>query len=538
MPRLPDYNDLGARPAVDVTRPQVAPVDTSLGSALEPTIKAIDEAQRRQDTDAVFQAKRALDQWEMQNIYGEGGAASKLGRDALDLPKTIPSSFDEFVKTVEPTLTTPRAKQAFAEVALSRRSQIGEWAARHANQQRKVYEQGQVEADVSSSVDRAVMLAMAGDSANSAAEVKVGQARMVGYMRSLGRSEEEIAAETGKLSGRVGAALVRSFIDSGRIDDAKQVLARDGAAIPLEQRVPLMKALDEAVTMRQSQDVADQLFSQYQGDVSQALREVRQKYSGKQEDAIVTRLKTLDAERVTLRERAQKDAADQAWRVYESTGSLSKVPPSVLAAMDGRDASALRRAARADAQAAIDRREVKTDPGVYYALSRAAAEDASAFRNEDLRRYFDKLSPGDRKHFIDLQSGLVKGDESARVVSYEQQKSALVMALRLPKDKAGLFYKVADQQVMAAQAAAGRKLSQDETQKILDRLVLQGESDADGFFGGKERMFQSISSGRPFEPRWSDDDVRKATAALQKSGVSKPSKEQIDATLRASYGVK
>ena len=49
--------------------------------------------------------------------------------------------------------------------------------------------------------------------------------------------------------------------------------------------------------------------------------------------------------------------------------AASGVPASVMAAMDGRDLEALRRAAKADAEAAQQQREVKTDPNIYYALT-------------------------------------------------------------------------------------------------------------------------------------------------------------------------
>lgn len=536
MPRLPDYTDLGERPVPGAVRPMGPVANTSRAEVLGDFAKMAEAAVREQETAAVFEAKRQLDDWEREAIYGQNGAVNRLGKDALEIPKTVPAQFDEFVGKLQPKLQTPKAQQAFAEVVASRRAQIGDWAARHALQQRKVYEQGQVEADVDSSVNRAVTLAMSGDAANSAAEMKVGQTRLVGYMRSQGRSEEEIGAEVGKLTGRIGAALARGHIEAGRLEEAGQVLARDGAAIPLEQRATLTRALDEANMLRQSQQVADELFAKHAGDIGAALKVVREKYSGKAEDALVTRLKTLDAERVALRERAQKDAADQAWRIYESTGSLGKVPATLLAEMDGRDVSALRRAAKADANAAADRRDVKTDPNVYYALSMMAAAEPDKFKGQDLRQFFDKLSPTDRKHFIDRQSIAVnKPDAFAEVSTLEQQKSAMVKALKLDKNDAGLFYQMADKSILARQQEMGRKLTQDERQKELDRLVLQGDAEGSWF---KTRQFKAMAEGRKFTPKWDETQRRQAIQALQRRGVSSPSDAQVNAVLTEAYGMR
>lgn len=150
-----------------------------------------EEIQRNDDAQAVFEARRKLDAWERDQIYDpKTGAINKLGKDALDVSKTVPENYDKFAGEVAGTLTTARQKQAFQELSQSRRNQVADWANRHTLQQRDVYERGQFEADMQSTRDRAAMFAT--DPARVSAEMAMGRERAIGFLRSRGRSEEEI----------------------------------------------------------------------------------------------------------------------------------------------------------------------------------------------------------------------------------------------------------------------------------------------------------------------------------------------------------
>lgn len=359
--------------------------------------------------------------------------------------------------------------------------------------------------------------------------------------RLRGWSAQQVEAATVDQLSRGHTSVLAAAADGKRLDYAREYLKQHGAEMTPEARLAAQKVLDVGDFEAKTQDAAGRIYANSKGDTAAALAEVREKYSGKEEDAIVTRIKTMDAERVALRERAQGDAADQAWKIYSSTGSLSKIPPSVIASMDGKALEGLRRTARADADAAAAKKEVKTDPAVYYALALAAGGDPR-FKEQDLRPFFDKLSPGDRKHFIDLQAATAKPEKAAEVVGIGEQKSAMVKALGLKAEQAGTFHQVADKALFAAQQEKGKPLNQDERQKVLDRLALQGEVLTGKWYQNDPnmRMFEAMASGQAaqFKAEFSDADKRKAVAALQRQGIKNPTATQINAVLQTAYGVK
>lgn len=348
----------------------------------------------------------------------------------------------------------------------------------------------------------------------------------------LGLSAKQIEANTVEALSPAHAAVVTSAIDSGNVGYAKEYLKQVNAELTPAARLEMQRLVETGDFEQRTQYAAGDLFAKHGGDIAAALAEAREKFSGKEEDSIVTRLKTLDSEREALHTRRQRDASSEAWRIYSETGSIASIPATVLGTMDGKDLQVLRNTARADAAG----KPIETDPEVYYALTLAAASDPG-FAAEDLRSYFDKLSPTDRKHFIDMQAKLMEPGEFDEFATTTQQINAMVNTFELDDKQAGVFHRVAAQSLMAEQMERGRKLTQGERQAVLDRLVLQGNVPRDIMYGSRDVMaFQAIAEGRPFTAVWTSDQKRQATAALQRQGIQNPTPAQVDAVLRATYG--
>lgn len=364
-----------------------------------------------------------------------------------------------------------------------------------------------------------------------------------GDAEALAQSQNAIkaaTAEQGRIRGWAGqqtqaamiealspghTAVVSSAIDAGKLDYAREYLKQANAELTPQARLQLTKTLEAGDFETRTQGYTEKYLAEAGGDTAKALALAREKLTGKEEDAVVRRINALDAEQVALRERAQRTAADEAWR-YVAAGKAP--PPSVIAAMDGRDAVQIRKALSEGPTA-------RTDPSVYYALTLAAVNDPG-FVKEDLRRYADKLTPGDFKHFVDLQAKASKPGDAEQVATVAQQKDAVIKSLQLKGEKAGIFMQQADRALFAAQQEKGKALNQAERQQVLDRIVLEGSVPGRVFGTNDRRAFEAAAEGRPFTPRYTDADRRKAQAALERRGIKQPTNDQIEATLRAVYG--
>jgi len=380
--------------------------------------------------------------------------------------------------------------------------------------------------------DFAIYYGAAKDGANKLAD-------KLGYEPKSAQREQLLLKATNAIHGQV----VQSQIDAQNLDQARDYLQRYGNEMTPDTFGKAKKALEIGTADVKEQSIADKLWSQSGNNIAGALKIARETLSGKEEDQVVQRLKIYENERTGIIQAAQNDAKDKAWRSYSETGNFSKIPPSVLASMDGADLASLQRTAKADVEARTKGTEVKTDPNVYYQLTQEAMmnPDFKDPTKVDLRKYFDKLSPGDRNHFINLQRTIGTKNEAPEAVTTQQQITATTKQLGLKDEKAGMFTQEANKALFAAQVNKGGKLNQAERQKVLDGLVLEGEVLSGSFFLPDKNMrrFEARARGdeAKFKPEFTDVQRSRATDALKRNGVANPSKAQIDAVLYETYGI-
>lgn len=477
--------------------------------------------------------------------YGQDGFVNIKGKDALERPdqQTLGDEYsqklNDQLKVISDSLGNDDQRRGFnlqtSQMSLQFRGNVMQ----HTSREYEVYQQSVQDGTIKTAQQQMglawgdpTMLQQSKDAIGAAA-YQYGQLR--------GWSGQEIEAYTTAQLSAGHSAVIAEAANANDIGYAKEYYKQNRDTMTADARLRAEKILEIGDFDQKTQDAAGKLYADSKGDIGAALSEARKGYSGKEEDAIVQRLKTLDLERVQLRERAQKDAADNAWKTYSDTHNLRAIAPSTWAAMDGKDAEALRRTARADIDAALSKQQVQTDPNIYYGLSTMAGSNPEAFKQQDLRAFFDKLSPGDRKHFIDLQNKVGNANDADQVVTAAAQKNSMVQTLGLKKEDAGLFHQQADKALFAAQQEKGKPLNQEERQKVLDKLVVQGEVQYGSIFriDPNMRYYEAVAKGEgdKFRAEFSDADRTKATAALQRKGIKNPSRQQIDTVLQVIYGL-
>jgi len=230
----------------------------TLQAVAEPIIV---KAEQEADASAVFAAKRALDDWERKNIYDpKEGAITRRGADAFELPKTLPKAFDESAAEIGKGLTTQTQRMTFQRVVDSRRDQVAGFADRHALQEKRSYDEGQFQADVNSSMNRSALMASTGDLTASAAEVAIAQTRTTGYLRSLGRSEEEIGAAVKKVASKASYTTVNLLLDQDLPMKADEYLKANAGAMDIEDLLRAKSAVGKAVDARVGLTVASDVI--------------------------------------------------------------------------------------------------------------------------------------------------------------------------------------------------------------------------------------------------------------------------------------
>jgi hypothetical protein len=531
MPRLPDLNALGSRPVPQSQRRIASQDTTAAGRGMQQlggTIGQVaEEVERRNDEQAVFEARRKLNDWERQKIFDpENGAVAKRGKDAFDLPKQLTEDFDKTASQISAGLGSNRQRQIFREMAEQRRNQVTSWADGHALKQRDVYEAGQYEADLKSFRDRAMLYA--DDPAKVATELAIQSERTTSYLRGKGRSEEEIAGAVKENASRVHTSAIASLMNRGEAEKAQDYLAKNEAGMTADDAQRARNALRETVARARAQTFADEM-----GDrpLAESLSLARERFTGNEEKEVVAELKTRAAEREAIKAQGYRENADSAWKVITAGGGKKQIPAVVWNGLAGEEQRQINdyleakwRRAKADAE------NKDVDPAVYYGLRMMAAEQPEVFAKLDLLKQAPYLSKQHENHLIELQAGINKGDLKAAEPQRTLKRTTDMLKNEIAAagiditltDKDGNSKKAKETTAFLgavataldeATAAKGRALTDEEAKRIGMGMLREGIEQGSGLFGAfqtRKRGYQiatdpNIAPGASFVAARFDD---------------------------------
>ncbi len=189
--KIPSGENLGDATAQPTNLRLAASNPAAFGQGLASVAQEIAAKQQQDDdTQALFEARRKLDQWERTAIWDpQKGAVARQGRDAFDLPQTMPTDFDRAASDIEADMPL-RIRRPFQALALARREQVASWADKHALRQRESFNEQSYQADRQSFMDNAMLYAA--DPARLNTEIALMNDRTIGHLRSKGAPDELI----------------------------------------------------------------------------------------------------------------------------------------------------------------------------------------------------------------------------------------------------------------------------------------------------------------------------------------------------------
>lgn len=346
-----------------------------------------------------------------------------------------------------------------------------------------------------------------------------------------------IDATLTKFMSPLHASVMSGMLDAGQVDAARDYYKTNSVELTTQARLQLHDAINVGDFEKRTQEGTEQILAQAGGDTQKALALAREKYSGKEEDGIVARLKTLDAEKTTIDAHDASRVSKAAWSSVMESG---KIAPTLLAELRQKAPGEERRIrdwqetkwrrAKADAEGA------KTDGfDVYYGLRQMSVNDPAAFSQLDLRKSAPLLGKAQLNHLVEVQAGISKGDakamETQRVVKstlglIKSEVAAVGIDLS-PKEgtpaavESNKFMGALTMALDTATKTKGSPLTTDEARRIGLSMVREGVEQNSGVFGmfqTRKRGYQiatdpGIAPGASYvDRRFGDipDDVRKA----------------------------
>jgi hypothetical protein len=518
VPQVPSYDNfqVSQAPLPDVTVADVHPGNSALrvGQALDETGAIATEAavrlQERQNADAVFKAEADLKD---QYLQFEQGVRQRRGTQAWGVTNDATQWWDKNTKAISDNLQNDRQRNIFMHSASTLRSSSLTSISQYENEQQHASVEDSARASMTGSINIAA--------ANPTDPTILAQSKSDILKRTQvlshinGWSPERYEVEQGNNVTALHKQVIQAQIDT-RPDLARAYFNANKDQINGADRDDIDKQI-KAGTIRQiGQQASDQIMGMGLSE-SQALAKAREKYTGEQQDEVVRRVKERFADIDMTRERAQTDAADKAWQIWAQNKTLSAVPTSLLNGMDGRMRDALEKEDAAHASGA----DIRTDWSKFYDLRQMAATAPGDFAKTDIRQLFPQLNPAQREQLIDLQNQ-VKGAGSADVQTLNEQLSRAHELLNWSGSdgqKKGQFDSAALTAIDAAQHSnGGRKLTYDDRQKIIDRMMVTGSYPGGNWFSS-DRFYQvsGTENEAKFSPKIPDDERTKIEAALTRA---------------------
>lgn len=374
-----------------------------------------------------------------------------------------------------------------------------------------------------------------GNKVVGAPNVTVGNDPVAGYTRDIKNRVSVLAALRGmakpeqeqveaKYISDMHQQVIQNMVDKN-YDGAKQYYTDHKDEVLGTQRDAVEKTLKIGGLRGTAQSFADQATGGGLSE-SQALAQARAKYSGEEEAAVVDEVKSRYGEVTQLREKGQKDMADQAWHTYAQTGNTSAIPSATIAAMDGRDVETLRKHA-ADKAAGVD---VKTNPGVYYDLRQLAAAEPNTFKSIDMRRYVNSLSPSDFQEFVKLQTNPEKHADAATLTQQLSDTHEIMKWGAGNKDKMGAFDKAATDAIQVEQDRLGKPLDYKQRQGIIDKMLIQGKVPGSGWFSDSKTFYEvsGKSGAGTFEPKPDQESKQQIVDRYKAKNGREPSPDEVN----------
>jgi hypothetical protein len=462
--------------------------------------------QERQNADRLFRAEAALKE---EYLAFETSLRERRGQNAWGVTGDVRQWWEENGKRHTEGLENDAQRALFEPQVSTLRQQSMESAAKYEAQERRV----SLEESARSSIVNSINVAAAShDNPDAIAGAKSDVLKRIQVQAEFnGWTPERREAEESLHLTNLHKQVLQPMVDADP-ERAREYFAANKSEIAGADQDELEKLVRVGGLRAKAQRETDALLTRGETE-AETLKRAREQFEGEERDEVVARVEKRFREQRATDEQGARTVANAAWDIFGRTNSVDSIPTPLLEQLDGRTLHALRQAERADA--------LQTDWEVYTDLRQEAFAQPEAFVARDIRQSYPDLHPTQRRELLNLQEKLQTPEQHKDVATLSQQLGAAARMLELEPEERGQFESRAQQALDREQTVLGRELTFDDRQKVIDRMLIQGEVIGGGFFGLID------SDRRLFEV--APDDV--ARFEFDVSEVPAADRQQIEAAL-------
>lgn len=317
----------------------------------------------------------------------ESGYFTQKGRTAMDGFKPTQETIDKLRREIAARAGNDTQRQLFERSATARQTAGLESMSRHAARETTTWKNQVDEAAAIQARDMAV--ANRNDPKIVSQNINAGR-----YAQAMILDRQGVTGEAKQVALEAWETETHKAIIDGMLKDdnpqaAKAYYERNMERIDGTSRPGIEQAIDTSRRETVTQQAADGYMLSGMTE-AQALADARKKFSGKDEDEVVSRIKTRFAEQRQVKNQVELDAFDEAQKIMAAGKAKADIPKEIWDALDGKS----RLAINSLEASRLDPAKQKTDPKAHIELYDLL--DQGVIRSQaQIDKYRPFLSPAD-----------------------------------------------------------------------------------------------------------------------------------------------
>jgi hypothetical protein len=483
MARLPNVTDLGSRPTPSPSGVAGVPMPSDTAeTALAKEISQISDVMREiaeyNDKIAAEDAQNQLMVQSNELSNGENGFSQIKSGNVMkqQVYKNYSDRFNEAVNQISSSLGNDAQRRMFQRRADVVKIQYGNDLTNHIQKEQDAYFKQTVEGGKAIEKQNAV------SHWNEPGSIKLAIER-TNHLISLESKKygmPSVAVKALKLSAEsdIHEGVIDQAVSNQNPEYAKTYFEKYKKNIDATVHDEITKLIRGSELNVLSQEVANETMA-IGMDEKSALQEIRKKYKGDEEEAIISAVKTRYIEQRRAIDQSKSDATDAAWQEFNNARDAghpdpySQVSPVNLEKMDQNSRSVLK--------AKSEGKQFKSGGSDYYYLRMLASTDPATFRDSGKTNILGyKLSEADAKELIKLQT------EPQEIDYFDTELSIVNSGLRsmgvdkkdLDKDnndgdRGRAFMNEVRKRQKAYQLTTGKKMDDDKLQETVDKMTIE-----------------------------------------------------------------
>lgn len=550
MAMIPTAADVGkvAPQSSGVVQVDPKAFGAGLGAGVEKAADAlIDTGLRVKAEDDKIEAQglaNKLSEYSRVLQYGDGtdqnkGYKTLSGQDAIDARADAEERFSKYREELIKSASSDRVRSLATPTFNAQSERTLTSIADHFNSSKKLVDQGVFETTANEAIRNAT--ADAGNDAASArhAQDAFNAGKRLGEMK-FGATAKD--ADGKLLSDSMGdefrtkahAAVVLALLDKPNGGDAAaKYMETNADQIRGSLRTELEKKVRDKADIDLGQNVANKYDTMLKDPAlrEKALEDVRSKYSGAQQKAIVTEMHLRIAEHDSVENAIRRDAGRKAWELIDSGKKVSELPSTIRGNLDGTTLASMQ--AYEDKRARDGRGFSQSDdPTAYNQLHQLFMSDKKQFTEFDINSLRGKLTEESWRYWQGQQRSIDTKNEAvaAKEPSYRLGSTILteyVKAAGLKPNNPTQADKIktateAMRQVVDDMHANGKKPTDEDFRKALSAAFIRYE-DPDKYWGSTSRFGFELPYGQEFgAAKIKDFGEKQVNNITRATGISGP----------------